>query len=297
MKRRNFSRFMPYVLSAGLLTLTACGDWDGDDDDNDAPAAPQEEQTPTTGTQDDTGTFRATLTPVNSNALNSPEGNNGTGGATGCSVTTPENQDSAVEEAINELFPDRERERERDPSANNCDPGAVVAVSIQGDEFTAAVAARGVPRVTGNGHPQHIHVGTTCPTAANDTNGDGWIDGPEAGAVHGAAILPFDSDINGQEAGAGDYPNSTDTGLYAYREQGSYSQILADLTAPDTNTSDALVKLEAGSLLGLEGRVVEIHGVPESVELPATVAALPGLTPHQSLPIACGVLQRVTTGI
>lgn len=160
---------------------------------------------------------------------------------------------------------------------------------IEGDEFEATINVDGAP--TGI-HMQHVHVGTRCATVGDDDNGDGYIDAVEAGNVSGGALIPLDSDLRAQEAG-GRYPSGR---KYDYNESTSFQAMLADLRLPDADTNDTLVKLGADEDLNLEGKVVEIHGVPASTTLPSTVRGVDGMSPQQSLPILCGVITREDTG-
>lgn len=152
-------------------------------------------------------------------------------------------------------------------------------------------------RVTGASpnftHSQHIHNGRSCPTIADDANGDGFVDGVEAQNRTGGVLIPLDSDINTQEGGRNSYPRTNAAGTYNYSERGSLDAMIADLIAPDPNTSDEVIKLNPGDGINISGAVFEIHGVPNTVSLPATVAGLPGQTPHQSFPVACGLFQQV----
>lgn len=136
-------------------------------------------------------------------------------------------------------------------------------VRIQGDEMSVDVVMANAPSGT---HIQHIHSGTRCPTAADDTNGDGVIDAAEATAVYGPPILPLDSAL---DSNGGSFPSGS---AYSYNEDDSLSRILSNL-----NLQTLLV----------EGLVVNVHGVPESTDLPATVQGS-----KADFPIACGTLTR-----
>lgn len=164
-----------------------------------------------------------------------------------------------------------------------------VEITVNGDDVTVRLQVTGSPIGV---HAQHIHTGTACPTPANDANGDGIVDAVEATNVSGKVLIPFDDDINSQEAGKDVYPTGP---IYTYTKSGSYAQIISDLTTTDPNPNDPFVKLPAGTTqIGLEGKVVEIHGVPPTTNLPNTVASAdPTKSPHQQLPIACGVLTKI----
>lgn len=141
---------------------------------------------------------------------------------------------------------------------------ATAEVSIQGDEIKAQV-------FFGNGeattHAQHIHSGARCPTATDDANADGVIDANEAQAVYGPAVIPLDSDLS---TDTGSFPSGAN---YSYDETGSFSQMLANFNLQGLN---------------VEGKVINIHGVPDSTELPATAQG-----GKAAFPVACGVLQKV----
>ena len=162
--------------------------------------------------------------------------------------------------------------------------------TIQGDEFRAVMNVTGAPNAE---HPQHIHVGNRCATAADDANGDGVIDAREASAATGSALVPLDADLRAQDAGENNNPTGAG---YNYNESTSLQAMLADLRLPDTETSDDLVKLPVDEDLNLAGKVVEVHGVPAETTLPGTVQGLDDSTAQESLPILCGVIERVSDG-
>lgn len=166
-------------------------------------------------------------------------------------------------------------------------------ISIVGDEVAVNMEVSGV--APGFSHKQHVHIGRSCPTLADDTNQDGLIDAVEARERTGGVLIPLDADLNGQEGGNNSYPIATSRGSYTYLETASLVSMLSDLTAPDPDPNDELIKLDSGDVLNVEGAVLEIHGIPPSVNLPSTVAALPGETPHQSFPVACGLLRQTAS--
>lgn len=123
-------------------------------------------------------------------------------------------------------------------------------------------------------HRQTLHIGSRCPTSADDTNGDTYIDYNEAMAVVGKAIMPLDGDINSQAAGADVYPMGT--GMTYYRTA-SLAKINADL----------------GMKIGFEGRVVLMHGTSSNSAFPTSIAAFETEAPHLSLPVVCGILTKI----
>lgn len=222
-------KFLPFALSLTLLGgVVSCGSDDDDDDDNVAVPQLQEEQ----------GTFRATLSPLNSSLS---QGTTGT-----------------------------------------------AEFVLDGDTFKATVMVNGAPMAL---HAQHIHTGSSCPTPAADTNGDGFIDVVEGVPAYGPILVPLDGDLSSQDAGGSDFPSGSS---YEYEQETSFAAMVADLRLPDPNTEDAVAKLGATENLQLEGRHVIIHGVMESADLPDSVASIADLPNYVTLPIACGVIERST---
>lgn len=138
-------------------------------------------------------------------------------------------------------------------------------------------------------HRQTLHLGTRCPTLADDTNGDGFIDYDEAGRVVGPALMPLDGDLNSQMAGAEVYPKGR---AMTYQKSASLSKINADLWKADEDPSDNVTKLASGKGIGFEGRVVLVHGTASSSSFPSSLASYKGEPAHISLPVVCGVLSK-----
>jgi hypothetical protein len=141
--------------------------------------------------------------------------------------------------------------------------------SISGDNFQAKVVIASAKLGT---HAQHIHTGTRCPTDADDTNNDGVVDATEATAVYGPVLLALDSNLG---AAGGNFPSGV---AYNYDQSDSLSKILTNLNLEGIN---------------LEGKVVNIHGVPETTTLPSTISG-----GKAAFPVSCGVLVKTggTTG-
>lgn len=168
-------------------------------------------------------------------------------------------------------------------------PTGTATIVISGDEVEADVNLRNAHSTV---HAQFVDTATRCPNAQDDVNSDGFVDYQEAKVASGQILIPLDNELSSQAAG-GSFPSGSS---YSYDEETSLTQMLADLTAPDTTPTDDITKLPAGSQLNLAGRVVVIHGVRSSTSLPATVAGAGSIPAQRVLPIACGVLVRVAEG-
>lgn len=137
-------------------------------------------------------------------------------------------------------------------------------------------------------HPQKIYEGTRCPTLADDTNGDGYIDINEAEAVLGKILIPLDADISSQRSGRNFYPLGDLSGNYFYERMTSFSRMFRDLK--DTRSAgDEYKKLGPDEGFSIEGKAVLVQGVGKDVEFPETVGSAPRYKPFQTLPVACGI--------
>lgn len=150
-------------------------------------------------------------------------------------------------------------------------PYGQAMITVNGDTVNVSTAMDDDQAVT---HRQTVHMGSRCPTAADDSNGDSYIDYNEAMAVVGKAIMPLDGDLNSQAAGAGVYPRGI--GM-TYNRAGSLAKIYADL----------------GTKIGFEGRVVMIHGTAINNAFPTSIATFQNEPANLSLPVTCGVLKKV----
>lgn len=158
--------------------------------------------------------------------------------------------------------------------------------TISGDRLTIRVTAKGVP--PNMEHLQHFHRFATgdrssrCPTAGDDKNGDGIIDIVETEPVAGTTMVPFDADPVGMSAVNDTFPRAGADGSYSYQKTVSLKVLEA-----------AFTKKFPGQQLDLDRRVVFLHGVPASTQLPPTVASLDHIPAQVVLPIACGAIKKV----
>jgi hypothetical protein len=156
--------------------------------------------------------------------------------------------------------------------------------SINGDSLTITVSAQKLPPDIV--HWQHFHgfkdnSDATCPTDAADVNHDGIIDLTETEPAAGTTMVPFDEDPVAMDIGGGTYPKAGADGTFQYQKTVSLKALDA-----------AFAKAFGGKELDLDRRVVFVHGVLESTELPASVASLGTVPARVTLPIACGEIKR-----
>jgi hypothetical protein len=160
-----------------------------------------------------------------------------------------------------------------------------VQFAVAGDQLVISVDASDVP--AGMEHWQHVHGFTdgraaACPTMAADANGDSLVDLIETEALSGTTMIPLHRDPVSMDIPQHTYPVATAGGTLAYADTVSLAalQQAFDTTYP-------------GQQLDLDHRVVFLHGVPASTQLPASVASLGPIPAQVTLPIACGVLSLV----
>lgn len=163
----------------------------------------------------------------------------------------------------------------------------VALINVHDDTFEVETEMEGVSSTV---HAQHIHAAAVCPTEADDTNGDGVVDVIEGVPSYGPILVPLDNNLASQSAGTFPFASG---GNFTYEESTPLTQMIQALQQPDSDPNDAVVTLGADEDLDLDRRTIVIHGVAESTELPATVATIGDLEAYKSVPIACGVIERI----
>jgi hypothetical protein len=98
----------------------------------------------------------------------------------------------------------------------------------------------------------------------------------------GTTMVPFDDDPASMEVATGIYPKASSKGTFQYHKTVSLRALRA-----------AFAKTFGNQNLELDRRVVFIHGVFSSTNLPASVASLGPIPGHVTLPIACGEIKRI----
>lgn len=171
--------------------------------------------------------------------------------------------------------------------ANGFIPYGAATFTLMGDQLQVSTSMDDDQAVA---HRQTMHMGTRCPTLADDTNGDSFIDYDEAQKVVGPALMPLDADLDSQSGGAEVYPRGS---AMTYKKSASLSKINFDLWKADEDPSDNVIKLAQGKGIGFEGRVVLIHGTTFQSSFPSSLASYKTEAAHLSLPVVCGVLNKI----
>lgn len=165
----------------------------------------------------------------------------------------------------------------------------MAGVQRDGDNFEAMIKLKYAPR--GVVLRPAIYTARRCPNINDDLNKDAYIDIVEARAAIGKITIPFDSDLDSQESGS--FSASGADGKYSYQQSASFDRMFSDLKQTDQNPSDQMVKIGVEEGLTFPGRIVLIQGLAQTAALPATVATADGMSAHESIPVACGVLWKV----
>lgn len=163
------------------------------------------------------------------------------------------------------------------------------AVMRDGDEFKAMVKLKYGPKEARI--KQAIYTARRCPNLGDDLNKDAYIDILEARVAIGKITVPFDSDLDSQMGGAGQYPYVDNMGKMSYLQSGSFSRMFEDLKGVDENPQDDMIKAPEG--ITFPGRIVLFQGMTRKVDLPESVGTTDGESQYESLPVGCAVLWKV----
>lgn len=164
-----------------------------------------------------------------------------------------------------------------------------VKIKLINDQFQVQIGMIGTPH---DEHSQYLYEGERCPSTEDDLNQDGYIDAKEGEEVYGMALIPFDSSISQQFEEKIEFPISNRLGSYTYEQSTQWSKILQDLSLNDPNLKDHISKTNHG--INLDGKVIVIHGVDNSVYLPSTIEGHENIEVRKSLPIACAKINLTT---
>ncbi|WP_412989941.1 hypothetical protein ACLJJ6_02880 [Pediococcus siamensis] len=119
-------------------------------------------------------------------------------------------------------------------------------------------------------------------TMDQDVNHDGFVDLPETEPVSGTTMVPFDDAPHQMNIPNDNYPVSDEHGHFSYQ-----------MRVPLAALRKKFKEVFGTDDLQLEKRVIYVHGVPESLQLPKTVAGEVGsYDAHVTLPIAVGKIEK-----
>jgi hypothetical protein len=165
-------------------------------------------------------------------------------------------------------------------------PNGMVRLKIAGDQLDITAWLDDSASVT---HRINIHQGSECPSSFHDSNRDGLVDFQESIKASKDILIPIDSHLNEQVSENDFYP----FGNFSYSERGSLSKILMDLAKDDLDLEDSVIKWPHAKGLNLEGKVIIVSGISPARNLPTTVSSLKEMSPQLSMPIACGVIEKI----
>jgi hypothetical protein len=169
---------------------------------------------------------------------------------------------------------------------------ASINIVKSNDELRFHMRFRGLsPEVI---HPQNIHSGFRCPDDSDDLNQDGYIDASEGRRVYKEILIPLDDELKSQRVGSGIFPISNQFGQYLWSRSTSLKNLLNDLYDEDIHAFDEIIKLKASETFRLRDKVVVISGIEANHPLPESIQVPMKLNPHQSFPIACGMIKKLT---
>jgi hypothetical protein len=149
-------------------------------------------------------------------------------------------------------------------------PSGMVDIKIEGDEIEIKSWLDDSANVM---HGQNIHLGSQCPGVDDDTNHDGFVDLNESKKVAKEIFLPLDQDLDSLSLEDNIYP----IGNFNYHETASIRSLSQKLKQN----------------LNLSGKVIIVTGVASNRALPITVSQENNQTRESSIPIACGVIERM----
>ncbi|KRL85894.1 hypothetical protein [Lacticaseibacillus pantheris] len=160
------------------------------------------------------------------------------------------------------------------------------SLELTDTELTITIEMFGTPASTE--HWEHFHGfpdgrAAEIATAAQDVNGDGFVDLMETESVSGTTMVPFDDAPEHMDIPHDRYPVADADGHFAYTK-----------VVPLAELQDNFANAFGSRDLQLDRRVIYIHGVPADLQLPDSVAGMVGMfDAHVTLPIAVGKIVRV----
>ncbi|MQS89870.1 hypothetical protein [Companilactobacillus mishanensis] len=164
-------------------------------------------------------------------------------------------------------------------------PHGTASFEVSGNDLIINIEMNDTPENTQ--HWEHFHgfpdgKEAQISTSAQDANGDGFVDLPETKPVSGTTMVPFNDAPEEMNIPNDEYPVSDANGHFEYKK-------VVPLDALQAKFKEAF----GDTNLNLDKRVIYIHGVPDSLELPSTVGGAVGeYDAHVTLPIAVGKIVK-----
>jgi hypothetical protein len=149
-------------------------------------------------------------------------------------------------------------------------PSGMADIKIDGDQIEIKSWLDDAANVM---HRQNIHLGSRCPTIEDDINHDGFVDLKESKEVAKEVFLPLDQDLDSLSLDENNYP----IGNFSYHATASVRSLSQKLNQN----------------LKLSGKVIIVTGVASNRGLPASVSQENNQTRESSIPIACGLIERM----
>jgi hypothetical protein len=162
-------------------------------------------------------------------------------------------------------------------------------IKLFNNQFSISVSMLDLPQGI---HPQYIYQGSDCPGPDNDLNQDGYIDAIEGEEVYGKALIPLDNNLTSQLEDDQRFPKASRNGSYQYNQLVDWKVMTNDLSLTDSNLDDHVMKLR--DPLNIEGKIIVIHGIDNSIFLPSTVEGYSNGDIRNSLPIACAKIYWIS---
>ncbi|ANK61904.1 hypothetical protein BSQ39_02020 [Loigolactobacillus backii] len=165
-------------------------------------------------------------------------------------------------------------------------PKGHATLTIMNNQLIIEVNMTDVPANTE--HWMHFHgfadgSDAQIATIKQDKNHDGFIDLPETEEVSGTTMVPFNNRPQDINIPTDTYPVAGSAGNFNYK-----------VAVPLIEMQQKFSEVFHDQQLALDKRVIYVHGVPDSMALPASVKGAVGTyDAHTTLPIAVGKIKRV----
>ncbi|WP_460464006.1 hypothetical protein [Arthrobacter pigmenti] len=169
---------------------------------------------------------------------------------------------------------------------NNSGASGTAWVTVEGSQATVTVQAAGLAETFNDAaypHVQHIHIGAqgTCPTMADDANGDGIVDTVEGQPAYGEIGTTLSTEGSTEASAGTDVTVAPSGSSFTYERTFELNDATQDSLANGTG-------------------VVVVHGLDPANQPAAGTEKMSNLAPELPLaatsPALCGPLQMMPTG-